>query len=291
MNTTHKGSDNLIPLSARTSDERREIAKKGGRCSGVARRKLKTQREIVKYIGNRQPELNVERLRKTFGISDDIEITTEFVGIARTFEKWIKTGDPKYGEFIRDTKGEKPKDEVDVAVNAPPIVIGIHDPGFIEAERRRQDQMLKDMGAGDVVDVEDADDQPEAEPTPIPAPDDAEKPSVDAEIPHSATENGTDVQKNCTSSEPVPQPPPSQTAEKPPVDAPKPTDGGRSPDKPQANVAQPGATAPQPAKRPMTRAEAVAAMEAERRAKGGVSKAPRQAEKPMFLPSGFGRRR
>lgn len=124
MNTTHKGSENLIPLSQRTSEERREIARKGGQCSGVARRRLKTQREIVKYMGGRCPEIDTEKVRKQFGIEADIEITNDVAGIAKTYQKWISTGDPKYGEFLRDTKGEKPVETFEDLTPQSPIVLG-----------------------------------------------------------------------------------------------------------------------------------------------------------------------
>lgn len=125
MNTTHPGSENLIPLSQRTSEERREIAKKGGKCSGVARRKFKTQREIFKYIGGCRPEIDVEKVKKKFGIEDDIEMTNEVLGALKTFQKWIETGNPKYGEFVRDTKGEKPTETYEDLTPHSPILLGL----------------------------------------------------------------------------------------------------------------------------------------------------------------------
>lgn len=41
------GQDNLIPLSERTTEEQREIAKSGGKASGVARRRKADLRKIA----------------------------------------------------------------------------------------------------------------------------------------------------------------------------------------------------------------------------------------------------
>lgn len=41
---------NLIPNSARTPEERREIGRKGGKASGEARRRRKTMREAMKAL-------------------------------------------------------------------------------------------------------------------------------------------------------------------------------------------------------------------------------------------------
>lgn len=45
MEKEHKGSENLIPVSSRTSEELREMTSKGGKASGEARRQKKTMRE------------------------------------------------------------------------------------------------------------------------------------------------------------------------------------------------------------------------------------------------------
>lgn len=45
-----KGKENLISLADRTTEEQREIAKKGGKASGEARRKKRDMRELMKLM-------------------------------------------------------------------------------------------------------------------------------------------------------------------------------------------------------------------------------------------------
>lgn len=45
--SNHRGTENLVPQNTRTKEEQREIAKKGGEASVVARRQKKTMRELL----------------------------------------------------------------------------------------------------------------------------------------------------------------------------------------------------------------------------------------------------
>ena len=54
-----------------------------------------------------------ELVKKIFPDIDDKEITTRLAMTSRLCEKAIKKGDPKAFETIRDTAGEKPKDNDD----------------------------------------------------------------------------------------------------------------------------------------------------------------------------------
>lgn len=45
--SNHRGTENLVPVSQRTSDELREMTRKGGIASGKARREKKTMRELL----------------------------------------------------------------------------------------------------------------------------------------------------------------------------------------------------------------------------------------------------
>ena len=48
-------SDNLIPMSERTEDEQRELAKKGGKASGKSRRRKRAMRENLEFWLDKKP--------------------------------------------------------------------------------------------------------------------------------------------------------------------------------------------------------------------------------------------
>lgn len=243
---------NLVPF---TSEQSREDAarngRKGGIASGVAKRARKSFAEDIKkaLAATIQPShpkyAEIKRMLRSSGLLADGDPTNQIMIIAGMLQRAQK--DPAAAAFLRDTVGERPKDEVAMEVNAPPVVIGIHDSAYIDEERKRQDRMLEDMRA------------------------------VDAETRPLA-------------------------AEKPPTGAPTKNAGNASPEEPEADAARPDAPTadpPQPVaktdppeRKKMTRAEAIAEMERKRKANGGAANAEsRPAVKPVFLPSGFGRRK
>lgn len=297
--------NNLTPFSATENRDRTvAMAKLGGAASVKSRRARKTFKDEIKMaLDSRiQPShvkyAEIKRMLRSVGLLDEGDPTNQLIIIAGMLQRAQR--DPAAAAFLRDTIGEKPKDEVDVAVNAPPIVIGIHDREFIEAERKRQDRMLKDMAGAEVVDVEAETDADGGVPAALPAPDGGKDPSGTDGHADAGSGGGTEASSaESAPGDPEPPSPPAppistQTAEKPPADAPKPQ-GNKHPDVGGgADTGRPAAITAHDTperKRPMTRAEAVAAMEAERKAKsGGGAKNP-AAAKPTFLPSGFGRRR
>ena len=116
---------NLIPLNKRTKSEQREIAKKGGIESGKIRREKKQMKEIINDLFSK-PVTNqkiIDKL-KTLGYKDD-EITNQIAITSRAFFKALK-GDIKAMEFLRDTAGQKPKDEIAI-VEVPKILDDIPD--------------------------------------------------------------------------------------------------------------------------------------------------------------------
>lgn len=89
---------NLKPVTQRSKSEQREIQKKGGIASGKARRAKKTFKELLKIA--------LEMSTKS-GNTNAEEIVASMIRKAQS-------GDVKAFEAIRDTIGEKPKDEVDL---------------------------------------------------------------------------------------------------------------------------------------------------------------------------------
>ena len=88
--------ENLVSLADRTTEEKREIAKKGGKASGKARAARKTLKEELLLLlsqGNTQEKISLSLIQEAL------------------------TGNTKAFEIIRDTIGEKPKENVDVNID------------------------------------------------------------------------------------------------------------------------------------------------------------------------------
>ena len=89
---------NLIPMNKRTPRERKEIARKGAKATNELKAKRKTLREELLALlatGDNQNKMSLEII-----------------------EKALK-GDTKAFEVIRDTIGEKPKDQIEVGQEKP----------------------------------------------------------------------------------------------------------------------------------------------------------------------------
>lgn len=73
-------SKNLIPQSERTKDEQREIARKGGIASGIARREKKTVQKILNDFLSAAAKDNpqVSKLAAKMGLQDDGSIKDLF---------------------------------------------------------------------------------------------------------------------------------------------------------------------------------------------------------------------
>jgi len=87
-----KGHDNLIPFTARTAEEQRRIRVMGGIASGEARGFKKRLSEVL------DDELTLEKRAE----------------IARAIIKQAAKGNTKAFEIIRDSIGEKPRQEFEV---------------------------------------------------------------------------------------------------------------------------------------------------------------------------------
>lgn len=98
--------DNLISLADRTTEEQREIAKKGGIASGKARRKKKLMREQLELLLS-LPLKNekVQQKLTELGIYKK-DMDNQMALIASIYVKSL-SGDIQAATFIRDTLGEK----------------------------------------------------------------------------------------------------------------------------------------------------------------------------------------
>lgn len=114
---------NLVSLADRTTEEKREIAQKGGKASGEARRNKKLLRDCIDYL--------LEREDKTVQHEDGTPMSGAEQLAYNLFVKALAETDTakaaKAFEVLRDTAGQKPVDKVqmenkvDVAASADRI--------------------------------------------------------------------------------------------------------------------------------------------------------------------------
>ena len=107
--------ENLIPVTELTESEARELSKRGGIASGVARRKKKAMRDTINLALGLRSELTdaeIERYMRCGFADEDIDNQAKIImGIM----KLAAEGDIRAAEFIRDTAGEKPKDSMSLS--------------------------------------------------------------------------------------------------------------------------------------------------------------------------------
>lgn len=106
--------DNLVSLADRTTDEKREIAIKGGIASGVARRKKKTMREnaeLLLSLGVKNDKL--KKVMNELGI-DEEEQTNQMAMLISMLNVTLKGGNGAVQAFnsLQATVGEKPIEEI-----------------------------------------------------------------------------------------------------------------------------------------------------------------------------------
>lgn len=111
-------SSNLISLADRTTEEQREIARMGGIASGEARRERRRLRDALE-------EILAMRLDAGTWVPDGLRDAMEGLGVgeidavtALALRAFVKAseGDMRALEFVRDTVGEKPRDEASISV-------------------------------------------------------------------------------------------------------------------------------------------------------------------------------
>lgn len=117
---------NLIPFTKLTEKEQRELARKGGKASGKARREKKNMRESLEVIlgmalkpGKAQ---GVEQI-KNFAEVKGKNITVEQAMLIAQVQKALK-GDTQALAFLRDTSGQKPDDNVNLTGAVPVVISG-----------------------------------------------------------------------------------------------------------------------------------------------------------------------
>lgn len=117
---SHPGIKNLIPISERSSEEVREIGRKGGIKSGEVRKARKTAREILQEMLQRQ--LSNDQIDDILGTSKNLlgEDKTAYAVINAKMIQVAAAGDTKAYNAVRDTVGDAPVTEQRIEnVNTP----------------------------------------------------------------------------------------------------------------------------------------------------------------------------
>ena len=100
--------EDLIPMSERTKEEQKEIARKGGIASGEARRMKKTMKEqaqLLLSLAVKNPKL--KKTMTELGLEDD-EQTNQMAMIIAMMNKAISKGDVSAFNSLQATIGEQP---------------------------------------------------------------------------------------------------------------------------------------------------------------------------------------
>ena len=110
-------SENLIPV--RSEEEAREKGKKGGIASGKARREKKAMKETLATLLSMPLKdgaaADVEKIKSIAAINGKNITVQEAIMLAQ-IKKAIK-GDTRAAEYIRDTSGNRVKEEISVEGN------------------------------------------------------------------------------------------------------------------------------------------------------------------------------
>ena len=93
---------NLIPLNKRTERERKEISRKGAIASNKKQAEKKTLRELLEIA-----------------LNEGTKTDNDYVNITRALIKEASNGNVKAYETIRDTLGQKPKEELKIEQAKP----------------------------------------------------------------------------------------------------------------------------------------------------------------------------
>lgn len=101
-------------MSERTKEEQRVIATKGGKASGVARRKKKAMKDQIELLLSLPiKDKNAIKQMEALGIDTD-NVDNQMALLISIFKKGLKTGDKTIAEFFRDTTDGKPTESVKV---------------------------------------------------------------------------------------------------------------------------------------------------------------------------------
>lgn len=109
--------DNLRPFSKDDVEKARAAGRKGGVASGVAKRRKRTFRELIETVMTMEvddPAVHAKLTELGLDPTHDMAITMAAV-------KKAENGDIEATRYLRDTKGEKPTEALQMAITDKPI--------------------------------------------------------------------------------------------------------------------------------------------------------------------------
>lgn len=117
-----RGTDQFSKM---TPEERRENGRKGGIKSGETKRRKKAMKETLEVLLSMPMKkgkvADVDTI-KNFADLKGKNVNVETAMLLAAIQRYFKTGDPKLLEFIRDTSGQKPTDNMNV-IGAVPVIL------------------------------------------------------------------------------------------------------------------------------------------------------------------------
>lgn len=133
-------ANNLIALKDRPKEEELEIRRKGHKAMMEVKKKRKNIKEILDIIGGLDASgvardyVSPQLIEKLEAVSEDITVY-DLINLKQT-ENALK-GSTKSAEFVRDSLGERPKDNIQVDVD----IITDSDRALIESIQGRLDSL------------------------------------------------------------------------------------------------------------------------------------------------------
>lgn len=113
-------AQNLKPLNTRTKSEQREVASKGGKRSGEVRRQKRTFKELFDLLLDLPvKDESTKAFIQSLGIDPEV-VNNDMAIVLSMYQEALK-GNTKAFELIRDTRGEKPADKLEI--EEPPRII------------------------------------------------------------------------------------------------------------------------------------------------------------------------
>ena len=107
--------EDLIPMNQRTKEEVKRITKKGGINSGKSRRKKKAMKDIILSLGKEDAPPQVVAKLIQLGMLEQGEVCSMDEALVLAQYGKALSGNTRAAQFVRDTAGQKPKDEIEIS--------------------------------------------------------------------------------------------------------------------------------------------------------------------------------
>lgn len=120
---------NFIPVSERTKEELSEMGRKGGIKSGEVKRQKKQMKETLEILLsmplNKKKVYEVEEIQ-SWGQLKGKNIDVQTAILIKQIQRAL-AGDLPAAEFVRDTSGQKPTDDLNISGAVPVVISGEDD--------------------------------------------------------------------------------------------------------------------------------------------------------------------